>query len=541
MRFQKRVQACKPQPLEMARKMDKMMSNRDEVKVNIMQVNYVGEIIATDIQCNLNRNESLGSLRQYIMSKFEIVEQPLRQYIMSKFEIVEQPEHVSFMFDEMLVEDEATPMGLGMVNDDTLVMIPTVLIGPKVKNIIKRTKRKAKEISVGLNVLVGEAEGGLPLPGSPALCPAPKCREQLANLRTALLPALHMTADEVVADGMAPDHRPDFSKVKKKLEEGQYLHAHQGFKEVEGIIKRYKQGTMIINNTLLEPCERTNEAMKRELMYLKIAGTMAEFYKAIEVPDCKAEVSDVVYYVGPPRNCTALNYLSCPPTVQLQGVTSETTVEELVMAWITYAKSDPSSSCVESVSYDNLTINLKSLTNGTKVESETCPGLRKHYFCLNIAQDQEDDRDIDQLLEFIEGDDGKEQDKKKKRKKKRKSEEVAGLEARAKALEAEADAFEAHAEALEAELDADVAEVLEAGDDKALEDKQPDISQNSLDSDLVGGCKKKVKSKDRTEKDELYKCIAQKEAMLEERRCYAESIIESKSKECLTEKALGFW
>ena len=134
--------------------MDKMMSNRDEVKVNFVQVNYEGEIIATDVY-NLNRNESLSSLRQEIMSKCEQAPGDVPLDIIFKC--------MSFMFDEMLVEDKATPMGLGMVDDDTLVMIPRGFMGPKMKNIIKRTKRKAKEISVGLNVLVGEAEGGLPL------------------------------------------------------------------------------------------------------------------------------------------------------------------------------------------------------------------------------------------------------------------------------------------------------------------------------------------------------------------------------------------
>ena len=80
--------------------------------------------------------------------------------------------------------------------------------------------------------------------------------------------------------------------------------------------------------------------MRRELFYNRIASTVAEFYPAIEVPACTEEESDAVYYVGPARNCTAINYLSCLPTVQLQGVSSQTTVNELVKAWITYVKSE---------------------------------------------------------------------------------------------------------------------------------------------------------------------------------------------------------
>ena len=68
--------------------------------------------------------------------------------------------------------------------------------GPNLSTPIGLSKRKVKEISMGLNELVGEFEGGLPLPGSPALCSAPKCREQLANLRT--VPLNMAAVDEVV-------------------------------------------------------------------------------------------------------------------------------------------------------------------------------------------------------------------------------------------------------------------------------------------------------------------------------------------------------
>ena len=54
------------------------------------------------------------------------------------------------------------------------------------------------------------------------------------------------------------------------------------------------------------------------------------------------------------------------------------------------------------------------LGESLKVGGLVCQGLRKHYFCLNIDPgQQEDDRDIDQLLDFIQGGDRKEQDKKK--------------------------------------------------------------------------------------------------------------------------------
>ena len=321
----------------------------------------------------------------------------------------------SFIFDEMVVEDEATPMGLGMVDDDILIMLQKKAVknpGPNVMMTIGRSKRKAKEISVGLNVLVGEAEGGLPLIGSPGLCPAPECREQMANL-AALLPALQRTVDEVVASGMAPDYRPDFSKANKKLEEFHYMHARQGFREVNDILGSFEKH---MNRFSKEGGRREEEGSRSKHLYDKICATMTELIlETGPPPACKNEESDIVYYVGLARNCTALNYLSCPPTVQLQGVSSNTTFLELVTAWVTYVKSETySPTNLEVVSYDNV---MYDLSEEVKVRDLICPGLKKYYFCLNDSpglrkhylnvsslnnnqdQQEEDGRDIDQLLE----------------------------------------------------------------------------------------------------------------------------------------------
>ena len=132
------------------------------------------------------------------------------------------------------------------------------------------------------------------------------------------------------------------------------------------------------------------------------------------------------------------------------------------------------------------------------------------------------DRNIDQLLEFIQGDDKKVQDKKKKRKKKQKNKEGPGLEAQPEVQETEA----LKGQALEAQ-----ALEVEASAAKALEDKKQTKDAKNICLDTVGECKKKVKIKQKTTDERMDKCIAEKEAMLEERRCYAESIIESKSKE----------
>ena len=152
------------------------------------------------------------------------------------------------------------------------------------------------------------------------------------------------------------------------------------------------------------------------------------------------------------------------------------------------------------------------------------------------------DRNIDQLLEFIQGDDRKEQVKKKKKKK---SKQVASVKVKAtplttvrQTLEVEARTDVLKANALDAVTGAGGANAFEPEVDmetalkvKPKEKDVKDMRHDSLKSDTVDGCKKKVKSTMRTEDEEVDRRIAEREAMLEERRCDAESIIESKSKE----------
>jgi len=155
----------------------------------------------------------------------------------------------SFMWDRMLVEKEATPMGLGMENGETIFILPTRYIKdqkllkeafkPVALKILIRSegmdaKRSSQHVSVGLNVVVGEEEGGLPV-----LVGYSKLQEQLANLKTALLPALKMTMEQDMAQGHSLMHRPDFSLIEEKLEAGVYKTGDEGMKDIMKILQRY--------------------------------------------------------------------------------------------------------------------------------------------------------------------------------------------------------------------------------------------------------------------------------------------------------------
>ena len=157
--------------------MFKQMDQSDKIRVNFVKGSYGGRnFFQSSESITIGRFESLATFRKNMVDGVrrkikmgEVIDKEVAPFMTNS--------QTSFIFDEMVVEDEATPMGLGMVDDDILIMLQKKAVknpGPNVMMTIGRSKRKAKEISVGLNVLVGEAEGGLPLIGSPGLCPAPE-------------------------------------------------------------------------------------------------------------------------------------------------------------------------------------------------------------------------------------------------------------------------------------------------------------------------------------------------------------------------------
>ena len=74
----------------------------------------------------------------------------------------------SVVYDQMHIENDATPMGLGMEADDTIAILPSVdlfVSNPALReSVVKLTTRRDKTVSLGLNISIGEEEGGLPYP-----------------------------------------------------------------------------------------------------------------------------------------------------------------------------------------------------------------------------------------------------------------------------------------------------------------------------------------------------------------------------------------
>lgn len=71
---------------------------------------------------------------------------------------------ISLVFDGMVLESDATPLGLGIIDCDNVGIISRTFLPTDTetqgyeREIILLTKRKAEEISVGLNVVRGEDE-----------------------------------------------------------------------------------------------------------------------------------------------------------------------------------------------------------------------------------------------------------------------------------------------------------------------------------------------------------------------------------------------
>jgi len=353
-------------------------------------------------------------------------------------------DHNVLVFDGMIVEEDATPMGLGMEDGDIIGIIPRYdMLNIEemdeivesfgglglLQTIIFRTKRDRNQVSVGLNVVVGEKEGGLPLLKNQDL----KHREELANLKTALLPALELTMEESQPGkgSKLPDSLPDFSSVREKLDAGVYTRASQGLKEVETILDRYERVAKMGPKAGVSP----KEGKARLQLHKSLVQTMNEFHWAINGQivtyiDAKQEAASALappepdpsgplVYLGPVRNATPDNFLASLPIVQFQGVSKEDSVEQLVDAWCHYTREQSKDlERPEYVMYNNKRCDLNVCIKDLGMVLE---GL---YFSLPLSYNAlvEDDRDIEQLLEFIEGDDAKkEQGEKKKKKRKKKS------------------------------------------------------------------------------------------------------------------------
>ena len=130
------------------------------------------------LTCNLMMyNDNIGVVKKNMnidinmMDPFTMVKIQLLEHLRS-FGLNPDSLRWDIVFDQNFVDDEATPTDLGMVDGDTIGLqaeIPRNFsvsedFRHELEKLFAVTKRTANNISDGLNVVVGEYEGGLPLP-----------------------------------------------------------------------------------------------------------------------------------------------------------------------------------------------------------------------------------------------------------------------------------------------------------------------------------------------------------------------------------------
>jgi len=307
------------------------------------------------------------------------------------------------VFDGFLLENNATLVGLGVVGGDSVLVF-----SKKEKEQfgdIEIKKRSAEEISVGLNVLIGEDEGLEVL-------------EMLDQSNTAV------------------DCGPLFSKKMSLL------------KSEETLLKCVENRGLDVNRLihrficLVLSLDGEFSILKEDIEFLlydqenieNLKDCKHEIFEAIQkfwiehyqLPDSTNIDYDTVF-IGPERNANFSNYLAFPPTVQLRGVTWNTCLRDLMESYQEYSGCNINT--FEHLFFNNESYSLDEKVFDVYIESlarlSVLPAHQHFSFSFDIST-TEDLRCVDDLVNFIEGSDeinSEGRKRKKKRKKKGQTED----------------------------------------------------------------------------------------------------------------------
>lgn len=313
--------------------------------------------------------------------------------------------HYMLVFDGHIIEDEATVVGLGFNSGDEISIFPRQIVGKK-ENLFLQLflgiRRKTHDVKVGVNILHG-SPFGLPLISRDRTfhshsnaADAEQCEYELRLLETILMP----TFDKII-DGdkiELPEHLPNFGKIKSLLQLKFYEHSADALKDLHDLIHAYNVGlNVLLNLCSPQEIEETKiEAERRENIYYSVMELLTKFETSITNVDGTLALFFSVY-VGPSRSFNQYNYSLALPSVMLSGSNTETTVGDLIESYKKHiGKPDLE---VTQLIYDG-TIYLPYVVVKNIVHKK----LQKHFFYFH-HEIPEDGRDIDELLNFIDGDD----------------------------------------------------------------------------------------------------------------------------------------
>jgi len=327
---------------------------------------------------------------------------------------------LTLMFDGLLLEDDATLVGLGVVDGDTVYVSDN---GVESFRGIEMNSRIAEEISVGLNVLLGEAEHGfdvipedeekekevLSIPGCCTTCIYCirelylfKDRFNQAFLNNPLLVKNMPNFTDFISHCDTETSHENCDCDNWEYYENCVFDCYED--RLDSFINNLPEGS----NTL-DYCKVMLELFPQD----KNVKTKRRCPRDINT-NCTDPVG---FYIGPTRNSNFSNYLAFPPTILMKvgKISDKTTLQDLIHSYQLYSEQRV---ITPFLNYSNERFDL-SKTVFEVINSNAF--LNNHYFSFpyDISK-SEDTRCIDDLVDFIQGDcdAGTERKKKKKRRKK---------------------------------------------------------------------------------------------------------------------------
>ena len=363
-------------------------------------------------------------------------------------------------WDSINLEPHATPMGVGMVGGELIHAFKTLGDSGAAADRpdpLPTSLRISNDIDFGLNFLMAD-----PLPiiynaeilshnDHPSPESALACKEQLKCLDNVLFPAFDLTINTF--ESSLPEHLPDFSKIKSKLRLNVYQHSVECMQEVYEQLARYENSAIVVSNA-----KCLEEGRRRLLLKKDLGRTLQEFQQAIQSYQGGAgfrdtgigfddywksnafvdeKLKDKVIYVGPVRDFDEQTCISSPPTIALAGLTEATRVSHLLDSYnfhldYKYMYTVTSVFCLDKCMLQSLCepdsdpLVLDLIPARVRDADWTKFHFAFHLKESTVPQPMEDSRDIDALVDFIEGTNEAPGDgKKKKRKTKRRSKNTA--------------------------------------------------------------------------------------------------------------------
>ena len=308
------------------------------------------------------------------------------------------------LFDGFLCEDQASMVGLGVVDGDTLYIFTDKT--EEQGAVIKYQKRTAEEISVGLNVLFGEEEN-LTVRHNDNFSVENHGHGQCFSLTDSLLEKVF---DAEIRTLFSED--TDYDRTLKQLKDSLLNHVYS-----EGnILTDVELSNMIIKTLVNKDQPRLDTTMK------KVYEILLRVRDMCLIPPEFENINYGTVFIGPSRNAGINNYLAFPPTVQLSGVNWKTTLRDLIESYREYSNFDiPGED--EDLFFNNTAYGVEERVFDVYVDALFKLPFLPTYLHFSFQFDvscNEDLRCVDDLVSFIEGDEAGSSDSKSKKKKKRK-------------------------------------------------------------------------------------------------------------------------